>query len=566
MTAAGAGQWDETFDLIAIGSGGGALCSALVAHSHGKRVVVLEKMPQIGGTSARSGGAVWIPFNHLMAKEGIADSYEQARLYLDGAINEQGVAASPARIDAYLRTGPTVMRFLESQGLKLRRAEGYADLYACPGNVPRGRALEAELLDSRELGPWADRINRYAGFALPVYVAEFPPLANATRTWKGRITALKLMWRMMLQRVRGAPIFGQGAALQGRLLQMLLKRNIDIRLETPVTELVVENGAVVGVVARHNGRTVRLRATGGVLVNAGGFSNNMAMRKEFLPDPQTTTEYYLGNAGDTGEVLRMVMDLGAATDQMEEAYWVVSSKLPNGLSASHTFDLSKPYSILVDSSGVRYANEAQPFMDLGQAMFQRHKQVPAVPSWAILESRHRERYSWGMALPGATPEDWFTQGYMQRADTIEDLAVACGLDPLALRATVDRFNRFAAAGKDEDFARGESPFQRMGGDPTIAPNPSLGPIAKPPFYAAKIYVGDVGTCGGLVTDADARVLRDNGAPIPGLYACGNSAANCMGRTYVGPGSTLGQTYIFGYRAAHHALRINADGLSPDGGS
>jgi len=556
MTVDTANQWDEAVDLIAIGSGGGAFCAALVAHRHGKRVVVLEKMPQVGGTSARSGGAVWIPFNHLMVQEGIEDNYDKARLYLDGAINEQGVAASPARIDAYLKTGPTVMKFLADQGLKLRRAEGYADLYAAPGNVPRGRALEAELFDSRELGAWADKINRYAGFALPVYVAEFPPLANATRTWKGRITALKLMWRMALQRLRGAPIFGQGAALQGRILQMLLKRNIDIRLETPVTGLVVENGAVAGVTAQHKGRTVRIRALGGVLVNAGGFSNNMDMRKEFLPNPQTTAEHYLGNAGDTGEVLRMVMDLGAATDQMEEAYWVVSSKLPNGLSASHTFDLSKPYSILVDSSGARFANEAQPFMDLGRAMFARHKQVPAVPAWAILDSRHRDRYSWGMALPGATPEDWFEKGYMHRASTIEELAEKCGLDAKTLRATVNRFNLFASTGRDEDFARGESPFQRMGGDPTVGPNPSLGAIDKPPFYATKIYVGDVGTCGGLVTDADARVLRDDGSAIPGLYACGNSAANCMGRTYVGPGSTLGQTYIFGYRAAHHALRIN----------
>jgi 3-oxosteroid 1-dehydrogenase len=210
----------------------------------------------------------------------------------------------------------------------------------------------------------------------------------------------------------------------------------------------------------------------------------------------------------------------------------------------------------VDAGGDRFVDEAMAYMELGQRMYARNKQVGAVPSWAILDSRHRNYYTWGAAMPGITPKEWIDSGYMKKAGTIEDLARLCNIDPAKLRKTVDRFNEFARKGHDDDFGRGDRAYDRMGGDPTCKPNPTLGTIEKPPFYAVQIHVGDVGTCGGLVTDADARVLRSDGAVIQGLYACGNSAANCMGRSYPGPGITLGQSFIFGYRAARHALRVN----------
>jgi 3-oxosteroid 1-dehydrogenase len=509
----------------------------------------------VGGTSARSGGAVWVPANHLMARDGIPDSYEEARKYVDACVKEYSAAASSERIEAYLKTGPEMLRYLERQGVPLQRAADYPDYYdELPGGNKHGRAVEVALFDARKLGEWAPRLNRFAPFAMPVYVSEFAALAVAKRTWKGRLTAARFAMRLMQQRWRRAPILGQGAALQGRLLHRALSRGVRVQLETPVTGLIVEKGAVVGATARQQGRDIRIRARKGVLINAGGFSQNLKMRKEYLPDPQDSLERSLANPGDTGEVMQYALQLGAALDQMDEAWWVVGGRLPGGVAVSHTFDITKPHSIMVDASGQRYVDEAMAYMELGQRMYAHHRRTKSIPSWAILESRHRDRYGWGIALPGNTPEEWFTSGYMKRANTLEDLAAQCAIDPAGLAATVARFNRFAATGRDEDFGRGDRAYDRMGGDPTCKPNPTLGAIERPPFYAAPIYVGDVGTCGGLVTDVDGRVLREDRSALEGLYACGNSAANCMGRSYPGAGITLGQSLIFGYRAARHALR------------
>jgi 3-oxosteroid 1-dehydrogenase len=550
-------QWNETFDIVMVGSGAGAMCSALLAQSHGKRALVLEKEARFGGSSARSGGAVWIPFNHLILEKGIQDDYDKARKYVEACIKEWTIATTPERIEAYLKTGPELVRFLESQGIMLRHCAGYCDYFdELPGGIAEGRAFEAELFDSRELGDWASKMNRYEAYAMPCRVSEFPLLSNATRTWRGRLAALRLGIRMMLEKRRGARIFGQGAALQGRILKEALARGIDIRLETPVVEIISENGVVVGVAAQHGGHTIRIRATSGVLINSGGFSANLELRKKYLPNPQTTTGYYMGNPGDTGEVMQMIMGIGAAVDQLEEAWWNPGGQLPSGIAVSHTYDLTKPHVMMVDSTAQRYANEATSYMELGQIMYARHKHVPAIPSWAILDSRHRNRYTWGMAMPRHTPKEWLDVGYMKKADNIEGLAAECGLDPIALRRTIDRFNGFARNGKDEDFGRGNRAFDRLGGDPTNKPNPSLGTIEEPPFYAAPINLADVGTCGGLVTDPDGRVLRQDGTAIPGLYAFGNVAANCFGRSYPGPGITLGQSFIFGYRATRHALRVN----------
>ena len=549
--------WDASFDLVTVGSGAGAMCAALVARNQGKRVLVLEKEEKFGGSSARSGGAVWVPCNDLLAQEGIEDNYDKARMYVEACIKEHTVATTPERIDAYLKTGPEMVRFLQDQGVQLRHCMGYCDYFDDrPGGIAAGRAFEAELLDSRELGEWGPKTNRYIPYAMPVRVSEFAALGNATRTWKGRIAVLRMSFRMLLGKLRGAPIFGQGSALMGRILLQALARGVEVRLGSPVTEIITENNTVVGVAARHKGRTIRVRATSGVLINAGGFSANLELRKKYLPNPQTSTGYYMGNPGDTGEVMHMVIDMGAAVDQMEEAWWNPGGQLPNGNAVSHTADLTKPHVIMVDSTAQRYLNEAVSYMELGQLMYARHKEVPAVPSWAILDSRHRNRYTWGLGMPGDVPKEWRDAGYMKEANSIEELASLCGLDPAALRKTVDRFNEFARKGHDDDFGRGDRAFDRMVGDPTVKPNPTLGTIEKPPLYAAPVNLADVGTCGGLLTDADGRVLREDKSAIQGLYACGNVAANCFGRSYPGPGITLGQSFIFGYRAAHHALRVN----------
>jgi 3-oxosteroid 1-dehydrogenase len=314
-----------------------------------------------------------------------------------------------------------------------------------------------------------------------------------------------------------------------------------------------EGGRVTGVIAAGERGDLRIRARLGVLLNAGGFSRNLEMRQRYLPAPQESVDYSLVNPGDTGEIMQIAIDAGAALDQMNEAWWIVGGVLPNGMAVSHTIDLSKPHCIMVDASGERYVNEAMAYMELGQTMYARQSKAGSIPSWAIFDSRHRERYTWGMAMPGEPPREWLECGYMQRADSLRELAQKCDLDPRKLAATVERFNGFASSGVDADFGRGSRAYERMNGDPTCKPNPTLGSIERPPFHAVRIFVGDVGTCGGLVTDEHGRVLQTDGAAIPGLYACGNIAANCMGRSYPGPGITLGQSMIFGYRAARHAL-------------
>jgi 3-oxosteroid 1-dehydrogenase len=267
-------------------------------------------------------------------------------------------------------------------------------------------------------------------------------------------------------------------------------------------------------------------------------------------------------------VLEAAISLGAATDCLDEAWWMLTSlgpdeTFPQGASAvgggampfGHHFDISLPHVIVVDQDGNRFTDEAGSYMENGQRLYERHRQTGrGIPAWAIIESRHRKRYLWGAEL-GRTPRAWLDSGYLKIAYTIEDLARVCGIDPAGLRRTVDRFNRFARAGVDEDYGRGGRQFDRYHGDPTNKPNPSLGAIEQPPFYAAAIYPSDVGTAGGLVTDADARVLREDGSVIEGLYATGNSTASVMGRTYPGAGASIGASFVFGYRAARHAVGL-----------
>lgn len=544
---------DDSCDLVIVGSGSGAMCAALVAHQLGKKVIILEKEELVGGSSSRSGGAVWIPANHLMANAGVTDSAELALRYIEGCIKEHTPATTRSRIEAYVKTGPEMLRFLEKAGVPFRHAAGYSDYYdTLPGGQPQGRAVEAELFDSRKLGPWAARMNRYAMFAMPALVSEFSALSNATRTTAGKIAGLRLMWRFLLQKIRGADIFGQGAAMQARLLRAVLDRGIPVHLGARVTGLLSNNERINGVTVASHGRAFNIRGRHGVLLNAGGFSRNAAMREQYLPKPQATSEFSLVNPGDTGEVMEAAIAAGAATDQMNEAWWLVGSKLPNGMHVSHTIDLSKPHSMMVDAEGRRYVNEAMAYMELGQTMFAHHQKTPSVPSWAIFDSRHRNRYTWALSAPGEPPAEWLQSGYMKRANSLVELAQQCGIDPRALTGTADKFNWFARSGVDTDFGRGARAYERMNGDPTCKPNPNLGTIEMAPFYAVQIHVGDVGTCGGLLTDEDGRVLRASGEPITGLYACGNIAANCFGRSYPGPGITLGQSMIFGYRAAMRA--------------
>ena len=538
---------DDAYDLVIVGSGCASVTAALACKAMGGSPVILEKQALFGGSTAYSGGIAWIPNNPLMQD----DSEDAARAYLEAVVGPAAEGAPKAKREAFLKEGPKAIRFLLDQGVKLVRVD-WPDYYSSlPGGHEQGRTLAAELFDLNELGAWRDKLGSFYGFPpLPVGSHEFVSLTLARRTWKGRVTALKLAANMLLDKVSGKRRRGSGNALQGRLLQAALAAGIPVHLSTELIGLEVEDGRVTGVRVRQSGGERRIVARRAVLLNAGGFSHNLEMRQRYQPAP-ASINWTMANPGDSGEPMQMAMALGAAVDCMEEAWWTPGSLMPDGRYGGFHVpgESGKPHIIIVDGDGRRIGNEAGSYMEFGQRLYARG----AIPAWAIIESRALDRYTWGPLLPGKPRQPLIDNGYLIAADTIEGLALKCGINPGKLTHEVARFNGFAAKGRDEDFARGESVHNRTMGDPTHGPNPSLGAIEQGPFYAVKIWPLDVGTSGGLMTDEHARVMREDGSVIAGLYAAGNITAPVVGHSYPGAGASIGGGIAFGYVAARHAM-------------
>jgi 3-oxosteroid 1-dehydrogenase len=544
-------NWDETADFVIVGSGGGSMCAALACVDMGLRPLILEKEPLVGGSTAMSGGILWIPGNALMAEAGVADSPELGLKYLQGLVPEQP-GSTLARKQAYVNTGPKMVDWLRSKGIPFVYCRGWPDYYdEQPGGQPQGRSLGMALFDVRKLGKWKDKLRRNF-VRLPVQGVEGHKMMLAARTLTGMLTSVKVGARILKTKLLGTEYAGSGAAIQGWMLFTALKAGIDIRTDCPTIDLVTEDGRVTGVIAKQNGKTVRIGANKGVLINAGGFARNAEMRKQFGPQP-SFTEWTASNPGDTGEMLKTAMGLGAATHGLDRAIWVVASRQPNGNLGIHANELAKPHLIVVDKNGKRFTDESCSYMETGQNIYK----AGAVPCWAIMDSRHRARYSWALTPPRYTPSEWISSGYMKKATTVDELAEKCGIDKAGLNATVARFNGFVAGGRDEDFHRGERAYDRYFGDPTHKPSPTLGTVSQPPYFAVELYPGDVGTYGGLVTDENGRVLKDDGEVIPGLYATGNVTAGVTGAVYPGAGASIGASFIFGYRAARHAGGVNS---------
>jgi len=563
---------EDAYDIVIVGSGGGAIPAALVARSLGQSVVILEKESVIGGSTSYSGGVLWVPNNPLLAQAGVKDSFEQSRRYFDAAVTYKGPSVSPERRDAFLKAGPRMISFLNARGMKFRRPyidwpDYYDDL---PGGLAEGRALLAEPFDLRELGEHMADLALYGPLAhMPISSEEFTTLFLMKRTLKGKLKALKYAYLMARDKMLGRQTVANGAAIQGRMFQIALKEGIPIFRQVAVSDFIVENGRVVGVEATHEGKQLHVTAKRGVIVNAGGYARNQEFRKKHGRHP-VSAEWSSAPPGDTGDMTQAMINLGAATDVLDTAWWVVTSQNVDGswpegavwpdgrvFPFLHHLDLSLPFSMMVDQDGNRFCNEAGAYMEIGERMLDRQREIGrCVPAWTIFDSRHRERYPWGAQPPGKTPASWIESGYMRKAGTLAELAQSCGIDEAGLLAQVARFNDFCQNGRDEDFARGGKEFDRSHGDPTVAPNPSLGAIEQGPFYAVAMFPGDVGTAGGVVTDAFARVQRKDGVPIKGLYAIGNAAASVFGRSYPAAGASIGSALTFGFVAAHHASGSN----------
>jgi len=539
-------------DVVVVGTGVGGVVAALAAKAQGLDPLLVEKSEFIGGTSSWSGGALWAPDSPVMRRCGVDDSVEDGVRYLEAVVGDVGPSTTSARKRAFVESARRVIEFLETQGVTFVYSDGTSDYYPeAPGGLARGRTHHAEIFDTRRLGEWEPWFRPQKGGISQQIVmrslAEAPPMTIATRTVAAGRVATRVVGRTLAARVTGRHLVGMGQALMAQVLHAARNAGVLIWRRSPVTGLLVEGGRVVGVaVERETGR-VEVRARCGVLLCAGGFARNESLRKEGGREP-VTPAWSAVIEEDTGDLIVAARAQGAATALMDEAIWTPMSVPPDGVPVPHLWERSLPGSILVDSSGARFCNEAQSYMAIGQRMFERHRTVPAIPAWLVLDARHRRRYPLGAAPPRMNPPSWLRSGYLKRASTLEGLAGACGIDSDGLRRTVERFNAMAVAGVDTDFHRGDSLHDRVFSDPTAGANPCLGPLDHPPFYAVAMYPGDVSTCGGLVTDEHARVLRENGTPIDGLYAAGCTAAAVTGRVYPAAGCSIASAATFGYLA------------------
>jgi 3-oxosteroid 1-dehydrogenase len=543
------------FDVVVVGSGAAGMTAALTAAYRGLSVTLIEKGRSFGGSTARSGGGIWIPNNPVLQREGVPDSPELARTYLKAVVGDR---VPEAKQRAFLERGPEMMRYLgaRSEYWEFVYDRGYSDYHPeFPGGLAQGRSIEPAPLDGRLLGGDLHKINQPTmsgpkGIAFTV--SDFHDLNMIARTWAGKRTAIRVGMQAVGNKLRGRLPLSLGKALAARLWLSLRDAGVPVWLNTPLTDLITVADAVVGVRAEHDGTPVVIKARRGVVLAAGGFEHNLRMREQYMSGPQST-EWTVGATENVGEGIVAGQKAGGAVDLMGDAWWGPSVRNPDGPPFFCLAERSQPGGIMINHAGERFVNESAPYVNVVHKMYEQEAAgVGHIPAYFIMDQRFRDRYLFLGNFPKRPlPQKYADAGIIDQAETLAELAAKIGVPPAALTATVERFNRFARAGRDEDFRRGDSAYDRYYGDPTVRPNPCLAPIEQGPFYAVEMVPGDLGTKGGLVTDEHARVLDSDDRPIPGLYAAGNNSASVMGNDYAGAGATIGPAMVFGYIAAGH---------------
>ncbi|TDD48894.1 FAD-binding protein [Nonomuraea terrae] len=543
-------EWDKIVDVLIAGSGAAAMSAAITAADRKLDVLLVESTDKWGGTTAISGGGLWMPNNPLMRHAGAHDSLEEALAYMEDVIGDVGPASSRERKLAFLRTAPEVVRFLHRHGVRWARSKDYPDYYPDRPGGKIGRAIEVRPFDAKLLGPWAERSRALDGLPVPVMTDDVWQLSRAWSSPDGFVRGARLVLRTLGGVATGKRLLGSGGALACSLMYVVRNQQTPVWLSSPLTELIMEDGRVTGAVVSREGRSLRVRARNGVILGAGGFAHNPEWRQKHHGVPGWSS----APEGDLGTAIELGARAGAALALMDDAWWGSAVIGPDGHPNFVLWERSMPFSIVVDTQGRRFTNESASYIDFGHDLLALGK----LPAWLVTDARHARRYLSAALLAGR--QRWYDAGLLLKAGSLGELAAEMEVAPAALRATVERFNGFAGTGVDEDFGRGRTAYDRYYGDPRVKPNPNLGPLEKAPFYAMRVHPGDLGTKGGLLTDEHARVLREDGAPIPGLYAAGNTTASVMGRTYPGPGSTIGPAVVFGHLAALHAAAGQSPGV------
>ena len=552
-------KWDKEVDVLVVGSGAGGLLSALVAAKNNADVLIVEKDKLWGGTSATSGGGIWIPGSDQARASGFEDNLDEAFTYLRGLSADN---VPDANIRAYVDNAGPMLRWVTENTQIRYIAVPYPDYHAeNQGGSPTGFRTHLPLeFDGKQLGKDI-RTQRFPSPAASLFgylqwtFAETTELLYRTKGWLTHLTInmarywLDLPFRFTSGKDRRLTL---GNALTGGLRLALNERDVPLWLESPLKDLVREGDRVTGAVIEHDGKPVRIGVRKGVVLAAGGFDKNQAMRDQNSP-LYPTAQISGGVTSNTGDSIRAGEAIGANTMNLQSAWAAPVFYIPGeDRGRLCTIERALPGCLMVNQKGERYLNEAASYHVTGQLMAKREKEHgDASPSWMVFDYRYRHQFPMGPVYP--LIPDWAQRGdvklVLKKAKTIEELAVQMGVDPAGLAATIARFNEHAAKGEDPEFHRGEAAYDKMYGDPRNTPNPCLRPLTEGPFYAMPVYPGDIGTNGGLLTNAKAQVLSTDGQAIQGLYAVGNNAASAMGESYPGAGVTIGPAMTFGYIAA-----------------
>lgn len=545
---------DTEVDLLVVGSGTG-LAAALAAHEQGLSVLVVEKSSHVGGSTARSGGALWLPASPIITECGGVDTADRAQRYLDSVVDG---SAPQERSAAYVKNLPATVDMLRrTTPMKLFWAKEYSDYHPeAAGGSAAGRTCECRPLDTTILGEYLPDLRpgiMEVTIPMPTTGADYRWMNLMSRVpRKGLPTILKRLAQGVGGLALGRRYAAGGQALAAGLFAGAIRAGVPIWLGTALKELTTDGGRVTGAVLEHSGHSVTVTARHGVVLAAGGFDHSMDMRWKFQSE-SLGPNLSLGAETNTGDAIRIGQDIGADIALMEQSWWFPAvAPLPGAAPAVMLAERSLPGSFIVDQDGQRFANESADYMSFGQRVLQREAAgTPVHSMWIVFDQKYRNSYVFAAELfpRMPIPQSWYDAGIAVRADDFNDLATKMGVPVDDFSTTVTRFNENAFAGEDPDFERGRSAYDRYYGDPTITPNPNLRPLVKGPFYAVKMVLSDLGTCGGLRADDRARVLREDGTVIDGLYAIGNTAANAFGNTYPGAGATIAQGLVYGYIAA-----------------